>query len=413
MSDKTIAELEKQIAELQENAHSLALQGNELITTQTQMQSLIHQASDGIIQFDKDGKVTSFNRAAEKIFDYSEIELLYQDASALFPRPDEYQDNLIDWFIHVSDTTEDYFEKPLIGLSRQGKKIKLELSVSLIENDRLTLFDDFSSDEDTTEKELISCLCILRDITHRIEIDKELMQARDQALAASKSKTEFLSSMSHELRTPLNAILGFSQILEMNEDLDEEDQDNLKQISSAGSRLLSLINQILELAKIEQGKFEFDIESISVDELINICLSQLQPLAEMKNISLHYNENENLYISSDYKRLKQSLTNLITNAILYNHDNGSVTITVEENTQNNHLRFNVIDNGPGIEEDKFDDLFEPFNRLEARVGNIPGSGIGLTITKKIIENLNGEIGVTSKLNEGSNFWFELPQEEPE
>jgi PAS domain S-box-containing protein len=250
-------------------------------------------------------------------------------------------------------------------------------------------------------------IAIRTDITERIEAER-------RAKEANNAKSEFLSSMSHELRTPMNAILGFAQMLEFNpkEPLTETQKESVNHIMKGGQHLLELINEVLDLAKIEAGKMEMSIEDISVKSVLDECLSLIHSMAEDRGIEITVGNSfdETIEIRTDHTRFRQSLLNLITNAIKYNRPNGTVTLDCHE-TPGAMLHINVADTGNGISENMLDDLFQPFNRLGAENTEIEGTGIGLTITKQIIEAMDGHIGVDTKIGEGSTFWIELPLSE--
>ncbi|MEJ2213754.1 MAG: ATP-binding protein [Gammaproteobacteria bacterium] len=244
----------------------------------------------------------------------------------------------------------------------------------------------------------------------RKTIDQLNAEINDRRAAqnANQAKSEFLSSMSHELRTPLNAIIGFSQILEISENLDEEDQDNVKEINKAGHHLLSLINEILDLSKIEAGKMELSIEKVEPESLVLECVSLIQPFATKHDIELDYAISTDRAVSADYTRLKQSLLNLLSNAIKYNKENGQVNLNICANQQGDKVLFEVKDTGNGLSKQQIDELFEPFKRLNAKHSSIEGTGIGLTITRKIVELMHGAISVESQLGQGSVFTIEMP-----
>ncbi len=249
--------------------------------------------------------------------------------------------------------------------------------------------------------------------THDLELrveerTHELRISTEHAETANQAKSEFLSSMSHELRTPLNAILGFSQILEYDTSLSDEHQDSVQEIIKGGQHLLSLINEVLDLAKVEAGHIALSMEMVELDNIIDDCLALTAVLADKREIKLSRGAGGySALIWADHIRIKQALINLISNAIKYNHHGGSVRIDVEPKGEE-RLRIIVIDTGPGIPQERMSELFQPFHRLAAEGSEIEGTGIGLTLTKRIVELMGGEVGVESEVGVGSRFWIELP-----
>ncbi len=237
----------------------------------------------------------------------------------------------------------------------------------------------------------------------------DLIFARDSAESANKAKSEFLSSMSHELRTPLNAILGFGQILKLDSDpsLSEDQKENVDYILSSGKHLLNLINDVLELSTIEGGKLMLSIENIDLIDVMKDTLSLLQPITMKANIQLQLKTNLALVVLADYTKLKQVLINLISNAIKYNKPNGSVTVEWSK-TADNKVIITVTDTGIGIPKDQYKKVFGAFNRLGQEQSDIEGTGIGLVVTKNIIEMMGGTIGFDSVEEQGSTFWIEIP-----
>ena len=226
-----------------------------------------------------------------------------------------------------------------------------------------------------------------RDVTQRKEAEALLRKAQEEAERASRAKSEFLSHMSHELRTPLNAILGFAQLLELNKkgNLDPKEKENLGQIRTAGNHLLELINEVLDLTQIETGSLKVFNENTDVSRLLKKLLPVVEPMANKRKIKIrdHISETSSLYVFADPTRLKQVLINLVANAIKYNGEGGEVFLK-SEITDENRVKIHVIDTGPGIEASKQELLFEPFERLGAEHSGIEGTGIGLTITKKLM-----------------------------
>lgn len=239
----------------------------------------------------------------------------------------------------------------------------------------------------------------------------ELQQTNTQLVNANNAKSLFLTRMSHELRTPLNSILGYAQLLKKQKTgkLTERQQQHVGHILEGGWHLLDVINDLLDFAAIEANKVELHIEATNIIECIQDSINLISPLAEQRNISLNIATEDCIPMSvqADHIRLRQVLLNLLSNAVKYNREGGSVSLRCEPSDQDTVL-INITDTGSGIPEDDISTIFEPFNRLYLDTYALEGTGIGLTITKQLVEQMNGSIGVTSKLGEGSTFWFKLP-----
>ena len=247
---------------------------------------------------------------------------------------------------------------------------------------------------------------VKRMLSQQEKMHEEILKERNEAEKASQAKSEFLSSMSHELRTPLNAVLGFAQLLEMDENLTAGQKDSIYEIEKAGNHLLDLINDVLDLAKIESGNVDLSIEPVGLKALLEECRNLILPVAENKGISLDIPAQKELFVRADRVRLKQVLLNLLSNAVKYNDDHGRVWVECEQQSEN-ILRISIKDNGFGVPLDKKAELFQPFNRLGQEGGGIEGTGVGLSITKTLTELMGGAIGYEAKQPKGSCFFIDL------
>ncbi|HEY0074005.1 MAG TPA: ATP-binding protein, partial [Abditibacteriaceae bacterium] len=257
--------------------------------------------------------------------------------------------------------------------------------------------------------EVIGIIGMARDITERKQVETELQRAKEEADSANLAKSEFLSRMSHELRTPLNAILGFGQILD-SEDLDAASKESVGYILKGGRHLLDLINEVLDIARVEAGRLDMSLEPIALDDIVPEVCALVRPLAAERNI--HLSESTSalspLYVLADSQRFKQVLINLLSNAIKYNREGSKVEVSCSQKPDG-CISIAVYDNGPGISSQDLSKLFVPFERLNAFRSDIEGTGLGLALSQRLVTAMGGKLTVESILGQGTAFTMELPQ----
>jgi PAS domain S-box-containing protein len=359
---------------------------------QVQLQQEIAQLSDAldehaiVINFDKDGMITFANDRFCDISSYRREELIGR------------KHDIVNSGTHPAE----FFHQMWQTIS--GGKTWHGLICNRAKGGRLYWVNSTIVPIFNHKGKLDRYISICTDVTTLIETEEKLQLAKEEADAANKAKSVFLSNMSHELRNPLNAILGFSQLLQY-EKLSPVIEENVDHIHKAGKHLLTLINEVLDLAKVESGKVQFDMEIIDVDRLMNETIELVVPLATRHGIDLsHQPAGETLAVTADATRLSQVLLNLISNAIKYNKPQGRVRVYAE-NRDGNRIRINVADTGIGLTPEDQQKLFTPFTRLGQK--NVEGTGIGLTISKQLVELMNGVLGIDSEAGAGSIFWIEF------
>ena len=357
------------------------------------LSNIVGSAMDAIISVDESQRITLFNEAAEQMFGCPAEEAIGQTLDRFIPIrfQDAHRTHIAE--LRASDATVRLARAHtmVVGLRATGEEFPLESSVS-----------------QTTVGGTKVFTAILRDVTERIEAE-DALRAREAAEQASQAKDEFLSRMSHELRTPLNSIIGFADLLNM-EGLAPRQLENLGYIRRAGQHLLQLVNEVLDITSIESGSASFSLEPVQLAELMREVVDLVHSLADSHAISIDVaSAQPDIYVQADRQRVKQVLLNILSNAIKYNVEGGSVTLNFNPTTDG-IMRISITDTGPGIEPEKLSRLFVPFERLgiERRSADAQGTGLGLALAKRLVEAMHGTIGVESTPGKGSTFWIEIP-----
>ncbi|WP_124951711.1 hybrid sensor histidine kinase/response regulator [Sulfuriferula thiophila] len=357
--------------------------------------SLIESNIDAIMTTNPSGVITDVNNQMEALTGCTRDELIGAPFKNYFTDPERAEAGIK---LVLSDKKVTDYE--LTARARNGKE-------TVVSYNATTFYD--------RDNQLQGVFAAARDVTERKRLDQalqetnaELKSAKFVADKANLAKSDFLSSMSHELRSPLNAILGFAQLMESGTPLPTPTQKgSIDQILQAGWYLLELINEILDLALIESGKLSLSLEPMSLPEVLLDCQSMIEPQAQKNGIRMSFPQfGSHYYVNADRTRVKQVLINLLTNAIKYNRAGGSVDVTCSV-VSAERIRISVQDTGEGLPPEKIVQLFQPFNRLGQEASAEEGTGIGLVVSKRLVELMGGEIGVESTVGVGSVFWIEL------
>ena len=362
---------------------------SERLASEAKFRALLESAPDAMVIVDQHRNIVLANAQTERLFGYPRTEILGQQVGMLMPTL--FQGGYEDYFATPSARAMGAGREQLLGYRKDGSGFPIEVSLSPL----------------ATEKGTLVCSAV-RDITERKHTESELKKAKLAAEKANQAKSDFLSSMSHELRTPLNAVLGFAQLIESKDPPPTPSQQQcLNEILKAGWYLLELINEILDLAQVESGKLVLSLAPIALTEIMQECLTMIDPQAKKHSIQVTPPELDiNYRVQADRTRLKQALLNLLSNAIKYNRKGGSVVVSYAEPTAG-RICIAIEDTGVGLSPEKLAQLFQPFNRLGQESHTVKGTGIGLVVCKRLVELMGGKVGVHSTVGEGSVFWIEL------
>lgn len=391
-----------------------------LLKTGALQNAILTSANFSIIATDEKGIIQLFNVGAERMLGYTAADVMNKITPADISDPreviarakalsTELETPIAPGFealvFKASRAIEDIYE--LTYIRKDGSRFPAVVSVTALRDDQNAIIGYLLIGTDNTARKPVEAD---RAQLYKALQDKnaELESAKAVAEKANLAKSNFLSSMSHELRTPLNAILGFAQLLESGAPAPTATQIvRLHQIIKAGWYLLDLINEILDLAVIESGKLSLSLEPLSLSDVLLECQAMIGPQAQQRGINILFDKVDPTWFAhADHTRVKQALINLLSNAIKYNRDHGMVEVNCTAISPE-RVRIRIQDSGAGLPPEKLAQLFQPFNRLGQETGAEEGTGIGLVVTKQLVELMGGTIGVESTVGVGSEFWIEL------
>ena len=367
-----------------------------LAQAEARTKEILRTANDAFVGMDAAGRIVNWNTQAEKIFGWPAEQVIGRSlADVIIPADHHAEKADLERQVRIGEDGPLNRRFELNSWRRGGDKFPVEI----------TIWASGTGDDQAFH-------AFVRDITERKRAEKAVSDAKTEAERASQAKNEFLSRMSHDLRTPLNAILGFAQLLEMDR-LPPEQLESVQLILKGGKHLLALINEVLDITRIEAGQLSLSAEPVDVRDVVRHAVDLIAPLASTKNIALDVidGSSNGWTVVADRQRLTQVLLNLLSNAIKYNRVSGRVTIAFEE-VAGGRLRIQVRDTGAGIPPEKLARLFRPFERLGAETTAIEGTGLGLALSRGLAAAMGGSLGVASEVDRGTTFWIELQRAEP-
>lgn len=357
--------------------------------------TVVDTANDAYIEIGSDSLVRDWNAAAVRMFGITRSEALGANLTEMIIPP-RYREKHRDGMAAYLRTGEG----PVLNTTTELSALRNRIDEFPVE---VTIWPVKIGSEVTFH-------AFVRDITERKAAEAAIRAAQGEADRANRAKSEFLSRMSHELRTPLNAILGFAQLLDM-DPLNGEQKESMAEIIKGGKHLLDLINEVLDISRIEVGGLRLSLEPVDAIHAVEECISLLTPLANQEGVSLRLDHSglshSAFYVTADRQRLKQVLLNLISNGIKYNRQDGTVHVTFDRVEQGHRVRINVADSGHGIAADRMERLFAAFERLGAEASGIEGTGLGLALSKPLVEAMGGTLSATSEVGHGTTFSLEF------
>ena len=376
----------------------------------SRFRAAIETSAEGIYLFDYETtRYVDMNETGCRMLDYTREELLGMCPRDIDPAISDEQ-RRTGW-ARLMEIAPEVETIQSVHRRRDGREYPVEITRRAVRSSERPLIVSVVRDISDRKKHEQAMRQLNEELEQRVALrTTELLAAKEEADRASRAKSEFLSRMSHELRTPMNAILGFAQLMESDSEhaLNEVQIDNLREILKAARHLLDLINEVLDLSRVEEGRIELAIEPVECAGVAEECLKLVGPQAATAGIRLVCSGLAGVRVRADRLRLKQVLLNLLSNAIKYNRPGGEVELSAAAGQPQACIRLAVRDTGPGIASERLGDLFQPFSRLGAENTAIEGTGIGLAITRRLVEMMGGRVGVDSEKGAGSCFWVELP-----
>jgi PAS domain S-box-containing protein len=383
-SDGTMFQVARDITGRKKAEIALQQTNRQLQSALQAIQLIMDNSQDVICSLDKQGRFLTTNAACRDLWGYEPSELIGRCYLVL---------------VHPEDRA--WSKEAEEGARARGKRS--DFVNRCLRKDASMVNVLWSASWSATDEILV---CVAHDVTEQQRVEKALREAKEEADRANRAKSEFLSRMSHELRTPLNAILGFGQLLERQNPRPNQ-MEHVGHILTGGRHLLKLINEVLDISRIEADRIHLSVESVSLSVALQEATDLIRPLAIEHSVNLFtLPEDETAsFVRADHQRLKQVLLNILNNAVKYTPAGGSVTIECEADEEN--IRLAIRDTGIGIAADKIERVFTPFDRLGAEQSGVEGLGLGLALSRRLMQAMGGRIGVESVIGEGSLFWIEL------
>ncbi len=387
-SDRALFQVARDITHRKQAEIDLQKSNRQLASAHQATQLIMDNSQDVICSLDAQGRFLSTNAASQSLWGYESEELIGRCYLVLVHPEDRAWSKEAEEGTRVRGKRSDFVNR---CLRKDGAIVDVLWSASWSAADEIMV-------------------CVAHDVTEQQRVEKELREAKETADRANRAKSEFLSRMSHELRTPLNAILGFGQLLDR-QDPQPRQRPHVNHILTAGRHLLELINEVLDISRIESDRMQLSLEPVFVQEALKGAVAMIRPLANEHEINLFLPPDEEMehFVMADHHRLKQVLLNLLNNGVKYTEAGGAVMLECSRNGET--VRLAVHDTGVGIAPEMLERAFTPFDRLGAQQSGVEGTGLGLTLSRRLVQAMDGKIGVESKVGEGSTFWLELARTE--